>query len=98
MTFREAMQAMLDGKAVRRKSWCDGGVKLTSKGHLIGLKECLPTILLTEARNNDDWEIYEEPRKPAEFEVWWNDKTGEIVPILTKEPGDFRLIKVREII
>lgn len=64
MTFAEAMQALQDGKKVRRQGWLDGS--WISIGASIFLTEqcCLAT----------DWEIVDEPRPKRKvkmrFYVW----------------------------
>lgn len=98
MTFREAMQAMLDGKKVRESDW--------KKGHFIQID---PLNYISDHTNatyflktNDyasiKWEIYEEPKGPLEISVWYNPKTGDIKPLFSPASKDgYKYITLREV-
>ena len=98
MTFREAMQAMLDGKTVRRESWVEGGVKLSEDGNLVGIKKCVPNLSISEC-GTEGWELYEEPKTPREWTFWYHEGMNAFS---TVNPGDtpekWQQIKVMEVL
>lgn len=52
MNFMEAVEAMKEGKKIRRKSW--------NEGHFWKLEEDKPELTNSQENIIDDWEIYEE--------------------------------------
>lgn len=61
MNFEHALEAMRQGKKVRRMSWNDGSyICFNSAGDIVVENGCLFPLFL-------DWEIYEEPQKEPEM-------------------------------
>lgn len=74
MTFEKALEAMKQGKKVRRKSLSDDKIYLFIKDGKIMIHNpesmiCIsrPAMLGVDLILADDWEIYEEPQKEPEM-------------------------------
>lgn len=79
MTTKEAIQAMLDGKKVRKPSWVEGDYFMFDG-------ECFiaeDTTIVMADFNGNDWEIYEEPKpkQTVTIEKWLvtNKKRFDVV-------------------
>jgi hypothetical protein len=83
MNDREAMQALLDGKKIRRSVWGRGEhIELTSDGTL--LDEVGHKIILdfkVSFEDYDNWQIYTEP-KSEEYMRGWNDAKKKAIDIV----------------
>ena len=68
MTTKEAIQAMLDGKKVRRPSWVEGDYFMFD-GECFIAEDA--TVVMADF-NGNDWEIYEEPKpkQTVTIEKW----------------------------
>lgn len=82
MNFEKALEAMRQGKKVRRKAWRDTEIYLSS------------TTLFTMICDDvfaDDWEIYEEPKKEPEMTA---EKASKILDLILDyiNVGEFEYI------
>lgn len=67
MNFEKALEAMKQGKKVRRMSWNDGSyICFNSAGDIVDENGCLFPLFLGIAKSGG-WEIYEEPQKEPEM-------------------------------
>lgn len=66
MTFEKALEAMRQGKKVRRMSWNDGNyICFNSAGDIVDENGRL--FMLLEIAKSGDWVIYEEPQEEPEM-------------------------------
>lgn len=67
MNKREAIRAMCDGKKVRREFWHDAGfLKMDEDGGIVDEDGFADDI--NEHNDDDDWQIYEEPKPKVTYE------------------------------
>ena len=67
MNFEKALEAMKQGKKVKRMSWDDGSyICFNSAGEIVDENGWL-LLLLLEIAKSGSWEIYEEPQKEPEM-------------------------------
>lgn len=85
MNFEHALEAMRQGKKVRRMSWNDGSyICFNSAGDIVDEKGWL--FLLLEIAKSGGWEIYEEPQKEPEMTV------GHAIEVLESVRKSYRYI------
>ena len=79
MNTREAIQAMLDGKKVRRKIWYKGAYTYITQFGVI--RDDVHANVRVEAA--EDWEIYEEPKpkQTVTIEKWLCEYCGGYVVV-----------------
>lgn len=94
MTFREAMQAMLDGKKVRNTAWAKKCF-VFFKGNKI-IDELNDNFSFSGDQENEEFEIFKEERT---WNLWYHEGMNAFS---TVNPGDtpekWQQIKVKEII
>lgn len=101
MTFREAMQAMLDGKKVRQPDWKKGFFIWLDGNYVTDQMNAIYFLKLSDYESKD-WEVCQEPNEPKEWFVWENEMTGNILVVHAGDEREswygWKKIKVREII
>ena len=92
MNTKQAIQAMLDGKKVKKSSWGEQEyILLSSDGYVIDNYGSTYSI-----QNANDWEIYEEP-KPVQtvtIEKWLCIEDGENYCIYEGDANYFNAIEI----
>lgn len=84
MNKREAIRAMCDGKKVRRELWKDGEfLQMDENGQIFDEDGFADDI--NEHDDDNDWQIYEEPKPKVTYEeavaarvvrIYWPEKAG----------------------
>ncbi len=75
MKFEEVLPALREGKRVKRKSWDTGAFITSASSGNIAAKSLMA----------DDWEVYEEPKKPRLLAPALFRELGRTMIIVTQE-------------
>ena len=63
MNFKQTIDALINGKKVRRKCWEEGHYWHIKKSILLNSISKVPTINLHQISDTETWEIYDEEEK-----------------------------------